>query len=190
MSECAYVQFGGKKNNKIVNTLFKNIIGKKPVVVLYFANWCGHCKTLKPEWNNAINNLNIKKLENPEKDVPEDFNKYVIALEADAYDNDECPDVDQKVKGFPTINYYPNKSDDATLEKQGFEGKRNAENIKNWLTDKLHLGSVQSIPKHTGGKRRRRRKRKTRKTKRRRKRKTRKTKRKRGRKSRKSKRSG
>ena len=184
MSECAYVQFGGKKNNKIVNTLFKNIIGKKPVVVLYFANWCGHCKTLEPEWNNAINNLNIKKLENPEKDEPEDFNKYVIALEADAYDKDECPDVDQKVEGFPTINYYPNNK--GPLE--SFDGERDEEHLKSWLSNKLHLGSVQSNPKHTGGKRRRRRKRKTRKTKRRRKRKTRKTKRKRGRKSRKSKR--
>ena len=67
MSNCAYVQLGGKKNNKLVNDLFKNVIGKKPVVVLYFAEWCGHCQSLKPTWNNTIDQLKMKKMINPNK---------------------------------------------------------------------------------------------------------------------------
>ncbi len=184
MSNCAYVQLGGKKNNKLVNDLFKNVIGKKPVVVLYFAEWCGHCQSLKPTWNNTIDQLKMKKMINPNKVIHGDFNKYVIALEADAYDKEECPDVDPNVRGFPTINYYPPKK--APLE--SYEDERDEEHLKKWISNKLDLGSVQSIPKQDGGKRRRvkrRKSKKTKKTKRRRKRKTRKTKRRRKRKSRK-----
>jgi thiol-disulfide isomerase/thioredoxin len=185
---CKYIQFGGTKtqHNTVINNLFKEIIGKKPVVVLYFADWCQHCKDMKPEWEQAIESLNIGKMNNPKKVIHGDFNKYVIALEAGAYDKKLCPDVDPNVSGFPTINYYPNKSDDATLEKkgfEGFEGERNAENIKNWLADKLDLGSVQSIPTQDAGKRRKSRKskkrRKSRKTKRRKRRKSHKSKRRR-----------
>tara|TARA_B000000475_G_C15967163_1_gene435537 strand:+ start:404 stop:973 length:570 start_codon:yes stop_codon:yes gene_type:complete len=186
---CAYItinQEGGSKNNKMVNDLFREIIRKKPTVVLYFANWCGHCNDMKPHWNKATGDLkNIKKIVNPKNVKYDDFEKYIIALEANSYDKEQCPNVDQKVEGFPTINYYPDNK--GPLE--SFDEARDEEHLKSWLTNKLHLGSVQSNPKQTGGKRRRRRKRKTRKTKRRRKRKTRKTKRKRGRKSRKSKRS-
>lgn len=185
---CAYInvnQTGGVKNNKMVNDLFREIIGKKPTVVLYFANWCGHCNDMKPHWNKATGDLkNTKTLVNPKNVKYDDFEKYIIALENDSYDKEKCPDVDQTVEGFPTINYYPvNKGSLVS-----FDEARDEEHLKKWLTKNLNLGSVQSIPKQTGGKRRRRRKRKTRKTKRTRKRKTRKTKRRRTRKSRKSKR--
>lgn len=152
---CAYVninpknpQKGGKKDNDEINKLFHNIIGNKPVVVLYFANWCQHCKNMKPEWENAIDDLNVEKFNSPKKVIHGDFNKYIIALENGSYDKDKCPDIDKNVQGFPTINYYPDKKD-ATLE--SFEGERKKEDIKDWLNDKLDLGSVQSIPNHTGG---------------------------------------
>tara|TARA_X000000950_G_scaffold284891_1_gene389134 strand:- start:14193 stop:14738 length:546 start_codon:yes stop_codon:yes gene_type:complete len=164
MGKCAYVQLGGNKNNKLVNDIFKNIIGKKPVIVLYFADWCGHCKSLKPSWNNVIDKLKMSKIKPDEVKDANKFNKYVIALEDGAYDKNECPDVDTNVRGFPTINYYPPKK--APLE--SFEEERDEEHLQKWISDKLDLGSVQSIPKQSGGNRRRRR-RKTRKTKRRRK---------------------
>ena len=205
---CAYVninpkdskdnQGGGAKDNTEINKLFHNIIGNKPVVVLYFANWCQHCKNMKPEWENAIDDLNIKKFNSPKKVIHGDFNKYIIALEDGSYDKNKCPDVDKNVRGFPTINYYPDKKY-ASLE--SFEGERKKAEIKDWLSDKLDLGSVQSIPNHTGGnpqkgmdkcenyrregRKIRRRRRTKRRTKRR---KSRKTKRRKRRKSRKSKR--
>ena len=152
---CAYVninpkktQEGGAKDNTEINKLFQNIIGNKPVVVLYFANWCQHCTNMKPEWENAIDDLNIEKFNSPKKVIHGDFNKYIIALEDGSYDKNKCPDVDKNVRGFPTINYYPDKKD-ASLE--SFEGERKKEDIKDWLNDKLDLGSVQSIPNHTGG---------------------------------------
>ncbi len=151
MSDCVSVQLGGNpkekiyKQNDIVNNLFKNVIGKKPVIVLYFADWCGHCKNLKPTWHQTMNNLPLKQIINPKKEVP-NFEKYVIALEADAYDKNNCPNVDQNVQGFPTINYYPPKK--APLE--AYDDERDEEHMKKWISDKLDLGSVQSIPQDGG----------------------------------------
>ena len=27
-------------------------------MVLYYAEWCGHCKTMKPEWKQVVDKLN------------------------------------------------------------------------------------------------------------------------------------
>ena len=35
---------------------------KDIVVTLYYANWCGHCKDFKPEWNLFASVCNNKEL--------------------------------------------------------------------------------------------------------------------------------
>jgi thiol:disulfide interchange protein len=32
----------------------KNVLGKQPFVMLVYADWCGHCQQLKPDWNEAV----------------------------------------------------------------------------------------------------------------------------------------
>jgi len=150
MSDCAYIQLGGTKekykNNDIVNNLFKNVIGKKPTIVLYFADWCGHCKNLKPIWKDTMDNLPLQQITNPKNDNEiNNLKKYIIALEASSYDKDKCENVDQNVQGFPTINYYPENG-----EVESYEDERDEENIKKWITNKLDLGSVQSMPQGGG----------------------------------------
>jgi len=60
--------------------------------VMYYAEWCGHCKRTMPEFNKLIDsyNGNIKIiLINSEQDEYKDLIK------------------SQDIKGFPTIRYYP-----------------------------------------------------------------------------------
>ena len=30
-------------------------------MILYYADWCGHCKTMKPEWEKATSKLTKSK---------------------------------------------------------------------------------------------------------------------------------
>jgi hypothetical protein len=49
-------------------------MGKEVEVTLYYANWCGHCVTFKPEWQKF--KKNIKDMDNKHKDVKIKVNEY------------------------------------------------------------------------------------------------------------------
>jgi thiol-disulfide isomerase/thioredoxin len=76
-------------------------------VTLYYADWCGHCQTFKPEW------FKFKAAYNKYKD--EIKNKYKMELIINEYENDEYPEkaTNDNVEGFPTIKIkYNDKTDD------------------------------------------------------------------------------
>jgi thiol-disulfide isomerase/thioredoxin len=63
------------------------------VFVMYYAEWCGHCKRAKPEFQKLLDNYkgNIK----------------IMAVNAESQEHSELVK-SQKINGFPTIRYYPN----------------------------------------------------------------------------------
>lgn len=85
----------------------------KKVVVLYYAPWCGHCKSLMPEW---------KKIEDAHKNDPKVSVKKVNC--------DEEPDKAKKegVTGFPTIILYKGGV------KKIFHDKRTASAIETFIS--------------------------------------------------------
>ena len=54
---------GGNINNKNpINKFFKDINPNLPTIILYFKDWCGHCKQFKPVWKEFINITDKKSI--------------------------------------------------------------------------------------------------------------------------------
>jgi protein disulfide-isomerase-like protein len=89
----------------------------KPTMVLFYAPWCGHCKTMKPDYEK----LRKKYMKNP--------NKNVVMINCD--DHKEFASK-AGVQGFPSLRLYQNPKDDKYVD---YEGPRTAEAIETFLSD-------------------------------------------------------
>lgn len=78
-------------------------------MVLYYAEWCSHCKTMKPEWKKAVDNVSNNK---------DTIN--VAEIESSHIGNlSESPNVD----GYPTIKMYNNGKEVAKFEDERIADK-------------------------------------------------------------------
>ena len=67
---------------------------QKREIILYYANWCGHCKTFKPEWQKIKTHI----------DGLNKTNKMVSYKEYEADADTKVIEKDQ-IQGFPTIRF-------------------------------------------------------------------------------------
>lgn len=94
----------------------KTIIGK------IYANWCGHCQSLKPEWNK------MKSL------IKKDANIQIVEIEEN--ENDKLNQLKKRyphiqINGYPTIfKIPPNK------QIEYYTGDRLAFDMKKWVLEK------------------------------------------------------
>lgn len=95
---------------------------KRPLIIgKVYANWCGHCQTLKPEW---------QRMENDIRQMPRMNHIVFVAIEESEKDKlakFKAQRAGLQVSGYPTIfshngqkyNYY--------------HGSPNAESLKQWV---------------------------------------------------------
>lgn len=69
---------------------FKNIMKEeKPILILYYAEWCPHCQIFKPVWKDVQDNLKS--------------NKNVRIAEVEYKDLSSLPKKYKEIMGFPTL---------------------------------------------------------------------------------------
>lgn len=107
---------------------------RKIIIGKVYANWCGHCQHLKPEWSKMKNELRSKKME---KNCMFEFVE-IEENELDSY-KERFPQLN--VSGYPTI--FKNNGDD---QLEYYNGDRTSSEMSNWALAK-------PFSKFSGGKR-------------------------------------
>jgi hypothetical protein len=79
-------------------------------IVLYYANWCGHCNTMKPEWQKVISRMNEHNNNNTSNSTS---NINIADIESSHIDDlTDKPEI----AGFPTIKMYNSGNEIANFE--------------------------------------------------------------------------
>ncbi len=101
---------------------FEGQEGSAPVLVMYYADWCGHCKRAKPQLEAAKGEYNGKVK--------------IIMLNAEDPENASILK-QEDVQGFPTIRYYksgmPVAGKKSTYEE--YNGERTKEDFLQFLNN-------------------------------------------------------
>lgn len=111
--------------SKVVND------SNKDVFVEFYAPWCGHCKKLKPTWDELGERYALAK------------DKVVIA-KFDATENDVPSEAGFRVTGFPTLKFKAAGSD----EWLSYEGDRSLESLIDFVESNAtnDLTAVDDLP--------------------------------------------
>lgn len=106
-------------NDKFMGDRFDfNKTNKRNYLVLFYADWCGHCKNFMPIWdkfaqqNSSHNNFVVQK-------VSCEQNKQLCQQ--------------QKVEGFPTVRFY--RADGKVVE---YTGDRSMDSLKKFTHDNMN----------------------------------------------------
>jgi len=102
------------KKDNVKQKLDKNL----PSLILFHAEWCGHCKTLMPIWDAISNFIPSKKLN---------------VLKVSCVEKEkECSNI-KEVKGYPTIMFVNLKENNIVI----YSGERTAESIIQFINDSI-----------------------------------------------------
>lgn len=99
--------------NKLIIT-----IGNKPCIILVHAHWCGHCKNIRPEWNNMKKNFKTKtNIIEIESNVLEFMKKFNFSDEKKAEKFSNIMNMlIKEVQGYPTIMFIKKSKDSFNIE--------------------------------------------------------------------------
>ena len=97
--------------------------GDKPVFVKFYADFCGHCVKLKPEFEKLEQDkLSIKNANNE--------NVEIVKIEC-ANEEEKCKL--HEISGFPTMRYHPNGLNNPHTDELSNTGNLTADDIKQFI---------------------------------------------------------
>ena len=92
------------------------------IVALFYADWCGHCKKFKPDFEKAMSKLNGKVSKGSEtKGSKVNF----VKVDCDVH---KSLATDNGVSGYPTVKIF--KSDGSSID---YDGERSYNGLKKYL---------------------------------------------------------
>jgi protein disulfide-isomerase-like protein len=113
-----YLRRGSTSSSPVEVEGFDQEFGSKPCMALFYAPWCGHCKSLMPTWDQ----LSAQHGEHMTK-----------------VNCDENRDMAEKhgIAGFPTIKFCHNGLNDSENTTE-FQGERSADSLNKFLMDNVN----------------------------------------------------
>jgi len=128
---CLFYLIAGDAVKDLDASNFDTVVdGSKNVFVEFFAPWCGHCKHLAPEYEQAgLAFANSKE---------------TIIAKVDA---DKHKDLASRfgVRGYPTLKFFP-KGTPSNKEPEDYSGGRTADDIINFINGKTGSNARQAKP--------------------------------------------
>ena len=103
-----FVLVGSNYEDEVINN-------DKDVMVLFYAPWCGHCKSLHPKYEKMAKRLKSK-------------NKKLLIAKIDYTENEV---ENMVIEGFPTIKFYPGNNKKA--QPIEYSGDRSVEDMINFI---------------------------------------------------------
>jgi protein disulfide-isomerase A4 len=98
----------------LTDSNFDDFLAENPTVLIeFYAPWCGHCKTLAPEYEKAAKRLKDVPLAKVDATVETELNKRF------------------KIEGFPTLKFWKDGKNPID-----YDGGRDADSIVQWLKEK------------------------------------------------------
>jgi len=117
------------KHNRFLRKKTLKNFKKKPKIIigLIFANWCGHCQRLKPEWKNMKNKIKSSKTSHK--------THFIEIEDSDIKKDSKINKINTHLKKGPklTVNGYPTifKISGGNLEY--YKGQRGENELRQWV---------------------------------------------------------
>jgi thiol-disulfide isomerase/thioredoxin len=118
---------------------------KKPMFIKFYANWCGHCKTIDGPWKQLVkaskakySDKNIALVEIESKVINKEIDKIISGTK------------NLKVDGFPTIGSITYENNNAVF--RPYNGERNANAMLKVVSELVN--DKTGLIKQTGGRKR------------------------------------